>query len=543
MKTAQQVSAEKLRGGFYTPEGLVEVCLDRLEALGLDRVDLRVLEPSVGNGAFIRGIGDRDWNDRVASVLGLELIEAEAAAARRSLLDHGVRGEIQTKSAVDWSLAATARFDVAVGNPPYVRFQFLAADDKAAAERLAARLGYKFRGVANLWIPILLGALARLRVGGIFAFVIPTECFTGGAATVVRQWFMDECTDLRFDLFPPRSFPNVLQEVTVVSGRRGAGTGHVDFAEHALDGSERTWRHRVTDMGSWTRYLLDPEALEALLLSEATSGVVPLGSVAKFDVSIVTGANDFFSVSDETVHRFDLADWTRPLLPRIRHAEGLEFTTADHESISGRGARPWILDFSDEAPDPSLLPGPSEYLASGTAAGLHERFKCRIRKVWYRVPNFQRGTLLMSKRSHRYPRVVLNTASVYTTDTIYRGRMVDPDCSPRALVAGFHNSLTLLSAELVGRSFGGGVLELVPSEVGRLWVPQAPGLAGELETLDAIARSGAEGDALVEATDEVLSRSGIVEADVLAKLGEARASLAERRVARGGTTPTALASA
>lgn len=39
-----------------------------------------------------------------------------------------------------------------------------------------------------------------------------------------------------------------------------------------------------------------------------------------------------------------------------------------------------------------------------------------------------------------------------------------------AFAASFHNSFTLLWAEIEGRSFGGGVLELVPSEVGRLKV-------------------------------------------------------------------------
>ena len=81
------------------------------------------------------------------------------------------------------------------------------------------------------------------------------------------------------------------------------------------------------------------------------------------------------------------------------------------------------------------------------------------------------GSILASKRSHRYPRVILNGANAYTTDTIYRGRLL-PGCSrnPADLVASFHNSLTLLTAEIEGRSFGGGVLELVPSEVGRLLV-------------------------------------------------------------------------
>lgn len=49
MKTREAVSQEKLRGGFYSPDVLVDLCLDRSSELlhGVD--DLRVLEPAAGD--------------------------------------------------------------------------------------------------------------------------------------------------------------------------------------------------------------------------------------------------------------------------------------------------------------------------------------------------------------------------------------------------------------------------------------------------------------------------------------------------------------
>jgi hypothetical protein len=58
----------------------------------------------------------------------------------------------------------------------------------------------------------------------------------------------------------------------------------------------------------------------------------------------------------------------------------------------------------------------------------------------------------------------------YTTDTAYR-ILPKEGTNVSALVLGFVNSLTALSAEMEGRSYGGGVLELVPSEIERLLVP------------------------------------------------------------------------
>jgi adenine-specific DNA-methyltransferase len=53
-----------------------------------------------------------------------------------------------------------------------------------------------------------------------------------------------------------------------------------------------------------------------------------------------------------------------------------------------------------------------------------------------------------------------------------------------SLVFSFVNSLTCLTAELEGRHYGGGVLELVPSEIERLLLPVVECSAGQLAAVD-----------------------------------------------------------
>jgi hypothetical protein len=263
--------------------------------------------------------------------------------------------------------------------------------------------------------------------------------------------------------------------------------------------------------------------------------VAPLGSLAKFEVATVTGANEFFTVDEETLNAHGLHRWALPLLPRVRHAPGLRFTDADYEGLRGAGARAHLLDFSADRPHPAA-DRPRSYLRGGEELGLPARYKCRIRSPWYRVPVMPAGTMMLSKRSHRYPRVILNEVNAYTTDTIYRGRMIPP-CSVSAadLVASFHNSLTLLTAEIEGRSFGGGVLELVPSEVSRLLVAAPVGFGAELDRLDAIARSGYSGsdESLVYETDRLLIKQVAgLDSATMEQLSEARLCLQSRRLER-----------
>lgn len=297
----------------------------------------------------------------------------------------------------------------------------------------------------------------------------------------------------------------------------------------------------VADPASWTRFLLRSSHIQALEEFEQLSDVHTLGAVAKFDVATVTGANAFFSLTAAEVQHYGLDAWARPLLPRSKHAPGLVYSENDFDAMVDADVPAYIFDASLHAADRSRHAGLDEFLSKGESQNLHERFKCRIRSPWWAIPGIRRGDLLLSKRCHRHPRMILNQTAAITTDTIYRGRMIStwPAATADCLVAGFHNSGTLLSAELEGRNFGGGVLELVPSEVSRLRVPMAEAMRGEMDRLDRTSRdgSGTRGDdwhdVLRHETDLLLRKAGIgLTTQMLDALAEGRSLLVNRRLDR-----------
>jgi adenine-specific DNA-methyltransferase len=520
---------------------------------------VRILEPSVGDGAFIAGLTPSGLV--VRHVLGLEPDPAEAARAAARIDEERLPGAVLTGSAIAWALEPQPPFDVVVGNLPFVRFQFIDDGDRSGALTLGERVGVAVRGVANLWLPMLLAALRHLRPGGVFAIVLPAECFTGISAGSAREWLLRTTRDLRCDLYPTGSYPDVLQEVVVLSGRIASSPGDfgadgatrvVTFAHHAAgvgsvgfdDGRARLEVHRLPiGPDSWTTLFLSPEQRSAFEEFGALPVVQRLGSVARLGVAAVTGANDFFSLTTSEVRRHGLERWARPLLPRIRHVRGLAWTETDHVTLAAADAKAFLFDAALDDSGPHAFEGPAGWIAEGEATGLPERYKCRIRSPWYAVPNIKHGSLLLSKRSHRFPRLVLNRSRAVTTDTIYCGA-VRPGASVTAeqLVAGFQNSGTLLSAELEGRTFGGGVLELVPSEVARLRVPLVPGMAERFERLDALARVGGA-DAAIEVqetltreTDLLLVTAGVgVTPRLVEALAGAREVLLGRRLDRSAS--------
>ncbi len=110
-------------------------------------------------------------------------------------------------------------------------------------------------------------------------------------------------------------------------------------------------------------------------------------------------------------------------------------------------------------------------MEKGLELKINERYKASIRDNWYEVPNV--GTppeAFFFKRCNEYPKLIKNNANVLSTDSAYTITM-NGDYDVENLIYSFYNSLTLSFAELNGRYYGGGVLELTPNEFKNLPVP------------------------------------------------------------------------
>ena len=139
---------------------------------------------------------------------------------------------------------------------------------------------------------------------------------------------------------------------------------------------------------------------------------------------------------------------------------------------------------------------------------------------------------------------MLNTDEVgaVSTDTMHRVRFNEGINKKKAVIA-YYTSAALLFAELEGRSYGGGVLEILPGEVGNIRLPNIfdEGFITDEEvddlfnTIDEYIRNNDDIIGLLEITDrEILQdRFGFGENDV-ETFRNAWLTLRHRRLARGG---------
>jgi adenine-specific DNA methylase len=137
------------------------------------------------------------------------------------------------------------------------------------------------------------------------------------------------------------------------------------------------------------------------------------------------------------------------------------------------------------------------------------------------------------RQIYDHPRIVANDAAVTSTDTIHRVR-VKPGVDPKQLAAASVNSVTFAFAEVLGRSYGGGVLELEPREAEELPFPDPSLLAADVGVrVDGLMREGRLLDALDLVDGELLVAGlGMKRADV-AHLRSVWERLRDRRLLRG----------
>jgi adenine-specific DNA methylase len=520
MNFIKNETAQKLRGGYYTPDDLATF----LCAWVLEISPLRILEPSCGDGVFLGALRKAGAPENTA-VTAIELDAVEAAKAKRRAKEVGLHAsKIHSTDFLSWSLDATGKsevpFDAVIGNPPFVRYQYLPELFQKKAEQVFRELDLPFTKHTNAWVPFILAGMRMLRPGGRLAMVVPAEIIHVMHAQSLRAYLGKECR--RLVIVDPQElwFDGTLQGAVLLLAEKrkskddkaeglgiyevrnreflGLKPADVFAAPQSINGK--------TVAGKWTRALLDKETRDLFDELVEHQEVHRFSDVADVDVGIVTGANKFFLVTDDVVSENGLERWAHPMFGRSEHCPGIIYDERQHAANAKAGNPTNFLWFSDR--EVLRYKKSRAYIEAGEADLLHTRYKCRIRSPWFAVPSVYSTEIGMLKRSHDLPRLILNKVGAYTTDTAYRIRPLG-DVSADKLVSCFINSLTALSAELEGRHYGGGVLELVPSEIEKLILPLPSKTNISLKDLDQKIRTGPTMSALEFNSRVVLGDLGL----------------------------------
>jgi adenine-specific DNA methylase len=518
-------SSEKLRGGYYTPEPVARFLADWVSSAGP-----RLLEPSCGDGAILRFL-------RAADVTAVELEPEEATKARQAVPNATVvEGDFfQWFGAED-----VGRWDAVAGNPPFIRFQHWTEPTRSLAFDVMRGVGLRPTKLTNAWVPFVVASSLALREGGRLGLVVPAELLQVTYAAQLRAFLVDEFAELTAVTFKRLLFDGVLQEVVLLLGVRGEGPARIRVVEVDDAASMPTPEDIAAllhapalkhDTEKWTKYFLDPSGIAALRRARELPGVQRLGALADVDVGVVTGRNQFFVLRPSGVESRMLHPHVRPLVSKSAHVQGVRFSEADLAVLEDGDALCHLLAV-DQAFELEADEALQAYVEAGEAEDVHTGYKCSIRKRWWVVPSTWAPDAFLLRQIHHHPRVIANLTAATATDTIHRVRMLN-GTTPAALAAASINSMTFAFAEVMGRSYGGGVLELEPREAEALPFPDPHHLPPDTASVvDDLLRRGELIEALDTVDEALLIRGLGFPPELVASLREVWQRLRDRRLAR-----------
>ena len=515
---------QKLRGGYYTPKPIANF----LARWAIQSPNAKILEPSCGDGVLIEAavntlieLGtDRASTTELARGIEFDPQEAFKASKRIQALTNSTAQVIYNDDFFAYCKAHLFDkhlFDVVIGNPPFIRYQNFPEEQRCIAFELMKQGGLHPSRLTNSWVPFLVASTFLLAEHGRIAMVIPAELLQVNYAAELRYFLSQSYSRLTLVTFKKLVFDDIQQEVVLLLGEKN-GNEHTGIRTIELEGVEELSSFDYTininsklkemdhSSDKWTRNFLEEEELKLLRKLQGDQRLTVARDVLDVDVGVVTGLNEFFVLTEQQIKEHNIIPYTQPLVGRSFQLQGLVFSNADWQLNTGNQTPSFLLNVPnvpfDELPDVLKI-----YISEGEAKEMHRGYKCRIRNRWYIVPSVWIPQAFMLRQVHAYPKIILNDATTTCTDTIHRVKFRN-DAPPRYIAAAFMNSLTFALSEVMGRSYGGGVLELEPNEAEKLPLPLIGSDKLDIHQLDLLERQG-DIYAILDITDKILLRDSM----------------------------------
>jgi adenine-specific DNA-methyltransferase len=456
-------SSHRALGAYYTPS----VAAEALAGWALRQPGDRILEPSMGDGAFLAALSRESERRRLgAEIWGVELA-ADTFAATVG------RGVVDPARAIRSDFLAVDPFEVdaVVGNPPYVRLRHVPEGEAGRARCAAAEvLGESMDPSGSLWMPFALHATRFLTRGGRLALVLPFDLTYVRYARPLWAFLGDNFGSLRVVRVHERMFPEILQEVVLLFADDFGGSTHQvafdafrtleQLGRGAADVSVQLPVDQVVDGERVFLEALMPAPARELVSQQLQRLTVPARELVTFNIGYVCGDKGFFHPDDEVIEDYDLPDaCLRPALTSSRQVSGFGLRTS---AVPNERLDRLFLPSSDSG---ALTQGETDYIRFGDRSRVSQRYKCRIRDPWYVTPGVKVPDVVVPVFTER-PAMLLNDAGVVASNSLLCGYLKVGNAE--TLASSWYTSLTLLQLELQVHALGGGVMVLVPREAGSI---------------------------------------------------------------------------
>jgi adenine-specific DNA methylase len=373
MALGKATSDRKQRGAFFTPPAIANF----LAEWAINSPADKILEPSCGDAAFLLSahqvLQTQSFNRREGELFGVEIHADTAIAARERLAAIGASAKIV---ACDFfQFESSEKFDVILGNPPFVRYQTFTGDSRTNGLQAALKQGVRLNRLSSAWAAFLIHSCSFLNSSGRLAFVLPAELLSVNYAGSVRNYLMNRFASLKIVTFEEIVFPEVQEEVILLlaSGQGTTDKFELFQAKNVADlagALGKRWSYfRPTIAEKWTNAFVPDDVLGLYRNCATQGGFENLANWGRAYLGAVTGANEFFLLGRAEIQKYKMkSDDLLPVCPTgAAHLKGLELSLRAWNELEKGGKQVFL--FYPQSPK-KLSKGALEYIAWGEAQKL-----------------------------------------------------------------------------------------------------------------------------------------------------------------------------
>ena len=514
MKLKKDSSEQKLRGAYYTPLPLAKKMVQMF--LKEDNIK-NVLEPSCGDGVFLDALISYGYLDCLEEIMAIE-IEKKTTDILKERVKEFAKIKVKNQDFFDfYETNKDNKYDLILGNPPYIRYQYLTENQRELMSEILTSQGMKSNKLINTWVGFMVACIKMLSDNGRIAFVIPAEILQVVYAEDLRLFLANTLSKITLITFEELVFPDIEQEIVVFVGEKGKEEKGIRIIE--LNNLDDLENFDISSNGfqklrhvheKWTKYFTSEQENKMVSEIRLDERFQKLSEVALINVGITTGNNKYFSVKQEVVEQYGFQDVVRPLIGRSAHAHSVYFRRNDWIENVDAGKAAYLIVFP-ETPYEEYPDQHKEYIELGEKNGENKGYKCSIRERWYRIPSVWVPDAFFLRRNNLYPKFVLNCCEAVSTDTMHRIKFKD-GIEPERILLSYYNSISFAFTELCGRSYGGGVLEILPGEVGNIFVPKL-----DMVPMDKVREILKSVDQIVRKDEEIEKALDIVDNEIMVR--------------------------
>ena len=290
---------KKSTGSYYTPSYLASFISKRVLSHFGNRRHMSILEPSVGDGAFISEL-EKEENITI-NLTALDINEVELKTASE-------KWNKKTASFVKTDFLeylAPKQYSAVIGNPPYVKKNILTSKQIELSKEIHSNENLTEASVKNIWTTFLVKANTLLAKNGVLAFVLPSELLQVKFAEEVREYLKKEFQRIEIFTFNDLMFECKGQDTIVLFAYKKADQKGEYFtnisSKESLNQNSFVLKNNnllVESKVKWTHHFLTSD--ELTFIDSLKKELNTVNDYSDSKPGIVTAANKFFIIDKET---------------------------------------------------------------------------------------------------------------------------------------------------------------------------------------------------------------------------------------------------